>query len=277
MASPDPSLHVFVRMIRLATAVTFLATAVAASAQIENPKSKIENRTSLSVAAASNLVYALDALNAEFRRSAPEITLTVATGASGNLVAQITNGAPYDIFLSADLDYPRALIAQGGADAKTLTTFSIGRLVLWTTRADLDVSDPAVTVRNPAVRKIAVANPATAPYGRAAQQALEKLGAWSVARPKIVNGENVTQAAQFVETGHADAGFVALSLVLSPKLKDRGRWAEVPATLYAPLEQGAIITARGAKKLAAARYLAYLGSPAARKILQDYGYALPAP
>lgn len=257
--------------------LTALALVVAASAQIENPKSKIENRTSLSVAAASNLVYALDALNAEFRRSAPEITLTVATGASGNLVAQITNGAPYDIFLSADLDYPRALIAQGGADAKTLTTFSIGRLVLWTTRADLDVSDPAVTVRNPAVRKIAVANPATAPYGRAAQQALEKLGAWSVARPKIVNGENVTQAAQFVETGHADAGFVALSLVLSPKLKDSGRWAEVPAHLYTPLEQGAVITARGAKKLAAARYLAYLGSPAARKILQDYGYALPAP
>jgi molybdate transport system substrate-binding protein len=263
-------------MIRLATAVTFLATAVAASAQIENPKSKIENRTSLSVAAASNLVYALDALNAEFRRSAPEITLTVATGASGNLVAQITNGAPYDIFLSDDLDYPRALIAQGGADAKTLTVFSIGRLVLWTTRANLDVSDPAATVRNPAIRKIAVANPATAPYGRAAQQALEKLGAWSAARPKIVTGENVTQTAQFVETGHADAGFVALSLVLSPKLKDRGRWAEVPATLYAPLEQGAIITARGTQNPAAARYLAFLGSPAARKILQNFGYALPA-
>jgi molybdate transport system substrate-binding protein len=246
-----------------------LALVVSASARIENPQ--------LSVAAASNLVYALDALNAEFRRSAPEIKLTVATGASGNLIAQITNGAPYDIFLSADLDYPRALIAQGGADAKTLTIFSIGRLVLWTTRADLDVSDPAVTVRNPAVRKIAVANPATAPYGRAAQQALEKLGAWSGAQPKIVIGENVTQAAQFVETGHADVGFVALSLVLSPKLKDRGRWAEVSATLYAPLEQGAIITARGAKNPAAARYLTFLGSPAARKILQDYGYALPAP
>jgi molybdate transport system substrate-binding protein len=256
--------------------LTALALVVSASAQIENPKSKIENRTSLSVAAASNLVYALDAINAEFRRSAPEITLTVATGASGNLVAQITNGAPYDIFLSADLDYPRALIAQGGADAKTLTTFSIGRLVLWTTRTDLDVSDPAVTVRNPAVRKLAVANPATAPYGRAAQQALEKLGAWSAAQPKIVTGENVTQAAQFVETGHADAGFVALSLVLSPKLKDRGRWAEVPAILYAPLDQGAVITTRGAKNPAAARYLAFLGGPAARKILQVYGYALPA-
>ncbi len=270
MASPDPPRQVPLRMIRFLAAFALGFTFTAASAAIETPK------TPLSVAAASNLVYALDLLNAEFRRAAPDVTLTVATGASGNLVSQIVNGAPYDVFLSADLDYPQALIRAGGADAPSLTVFAVGRLVLWTTRPGLDVTDLAATVRNSAVRKLAVANPATAPYGRAALQALEKLDAWSAARPKIVTGENVTQTAQFVETGHADAGFVALSLVLSPKLKDRGRWSEVPAALYAPLEQGAIITARGAKNPAAARYLAFLRSPAARAILAAYGYAPPA-
>ena len=244
-------------------------------AQIENQKSKIRNST-LFVAAASNLVFALDALHAEFRRTHPDITLTGATGASGNLVAQIVHGAPYDIFLSADLDYPLALIKAGHADAATLTTFAIGRLVLWTTQPNVPLTDVAATVRSPTVRKLAIAQPATAPYGRAARQALEKLGVWSDAQTKIVTGETVTQAAQFVETGHADAGFVALSLVLSPKLKDQGRWLEVPAPLYAPLDQGVVITKRGAANPAAARYLAFLRSDAARKIFARFGYALPS-
>lgn len=263
---------------KLRTLLAVLAlTAAAASAQNEPPKAQVDHPATLSVAAAANLVYALDALNAEFRRSAPDVTLTATTGASGNLVAQIKNGAPFDLFLSADLDYPRALVQAGHADAKTLTTFAIGRLVFWTTRTDLPVADLAAAVRDPRVQKLAVANPTTAPYGRAALQVLERLGLTAAAQPKLVTGENITQTAQFVETGHADAGFVALSLVLSPKLKDQGRWAEIPATLYAPLDQGAVITRHGAANPAAARYLAFLGSPAARKILRDFGYALPAP
>lgn len=229
----------------------------------------------VSIAAAANLVYALDALNAVFRQAAPEVSVTVATGASGNLVAQIKNGAPFDVFLSADLDYPRALMQGGRADARSLVTFATGRLVLWTTKPGVDLPSVVSVVRNPAVQKIAIANVDTAPYGRAAQQALEKLGAWAGAQPKLVIGENITQTAQFVETGNADTGFVALSLVLSPKLKDRGRWLEVDAGLHAPLEQGAVLTIRGAANPAAARYLAFLGSPAARKILQDYGYDVP--
>ena len=250
-------------------------TAASASAQIGNPQSAVGN-AQLSVAAAANLVYALDALNAEFKRSAPDITLTSTIGASGNLVAQIKNGAPFDVFLSADLDYPQALIKDGQADAKTLTTFAIGRLVLWTTKPGLEVADLAATVRHPAVQKLAIANPTTAPYGRAALQALDRLGLTAVAQPKIVTGENITQTAQFVETGHADAGFVALSLVLSPKLKDKGRWTEVPAGLHATLEQGVVVTNRGATNPAAARYLAFLKSDSARKIFERYGYALPA-
>jgi molybdate transport system substrate-binding protein len=230
----------------------------------------------LSIAAAANLVYALDALNGEFKNTAPDVTVTSATGASGSLVAQITHGAPYDVFLGADLDFPMALVKAGQGDGKSLVTFAVGRLVLWTTRADLDVSDIAATVRNPAVMRIAVANPDTAPYGRAAKQALQKLGLWDAAQARIVMGENISQTAQFVETGNADAGFVALSIVISPKLKSRGRWVEVPATLYASLEQGALITAHGAGNPAAAQYIAFLTSPTARRILENFGYGLPA-
>jgi molybdate transport system substrate-binding protein len=230
----------------------------------------------LSIAAAANLVYAVDALDSQFAKAAPDVTVTTATGASGNLVAQIKNGAPYDIFLSADLDFPRALIGAGQAEEATLTTFAVGRLVIWTTRSDLDLSDIAAAVRSPSVRKLAIANVTSAPYGRAAKEAMEHLGVWDESQPKMVFGENISQTAQFVETGNADAGFVALSLVLSPKLKDKGRWTEVPKALYGTLEQGAVITKRGAKNPAAARFLLFLKSPAARQILQAYGYSFPA-
>jgi len=229
----------------------------------------------LSIAAAANLVYALAPLNAEFAKADPDVVLTSETGASGSLVVQIENGAPYDVFLSADLDFPRELIAAGGAEAASLTTFALGRLVLWTTAPELRPASVAAAVRSPGVRRIAIANPATAPYGRAAKQAIEKLGLMDAARPKLVVGENVSQAAQYVESGNADAGFVALSLVLSPKLKDRGRWLEVPDSLFAPIEQGAVLTHRGADNAAARRYIRFLAGPAARGVLRRFGYGLP--
>lgn len=249
----------------------FFLLVFAAVARCANASS----RPSLSVSAAANLVYALEALNAAFHETAPEVKLTVATGASGNLVAQIRHGAPFDVFLSADLDYPRALVDSGHADAASLMTFATGRLVLWTTRADVPLDSLADLVRNDLVRKLALAHLETAPYGRAAHETLEKLGAWTDLQSKIVIGENITQTAQFVETGNADAGFVALSLVLSPKLKDRGRWIEVPAELHTPLDQGAVITRHGAANPAAARYLAFLRSEQAREIFRRFGYAVP--
>jgi molybdate transport system substrate-binding protein len=229
----------------------------------------------LSVAAAANLVYALDALNTEFARSAPEVAVTSATGASGSLVAQIAHGAPYDVFLSADRGFAEALVSAGNGDAKSLSTFALGRLVLWTTREGIDISDIAAAVRSPRVRKLAVANVDTAPYGRAAKQALRSLGAWDAAEAKVVVGENISQTAQWIETGNADAGFVALSIVISPRLKGRGRWTEVPAALHEPLEQCAVITTHGSANPAAARYVAFLHSPAARAILEAFGYGIP--
>jgi molybdenum ABC transporter molybdate-binding protein len=229
----------------------------------------------VSIAAAANLAYAMDALNAGFRQANPGVEVTVLTGASGSLVTQIENGSPNDVFLSADMDFPRRLIQAGYADEASLTDFAVGRLVLWTTRPGLELTTIAAAVRSPAVQQLAVANPATAPYGTAAMQALAKLRLQAEAQPKIVTGENITQTAQFVDTGNADAGFVALSLVLSPRLAGRGRWIEVPPGLYAPLEQGAVLTKRGRDNPAARRYLAFLRGPAAGEILNRFGYRVP--
>jgi molybdate transport system substrate-binding protein len=229
----------------------------------------------LSIAAAANLVYALDALDAQFMKAAPGVKVTSATGASGSLVAQITHGAPYDLFLSADATFPQALVKAGQADEKSLSTFALGRLVLWTTKPGIEVTDIAAAVQNPAVQKLAIANVAAAPFGRAAKQALEKLGAWSAVQPKLVIGENISQTSQFVETGNADAGFVALSIVISPRLKGKGRWTEVPAALYGPLEQCAVITAHGSANPESAAYIAFLHSPEAKKILESFGYGIP--
>jgi molybdate transport system substrate-binding protein len=232
----------------------------------------------VSIAAAANLVYVLDALNAEFTRATPGASVTTTTGASGSLFAQIGNGAPFDVFLSADTDYPRQLVAAGSAAAGTLRVFARGRLVAWTTRSDLELGDLAAAVRAARVKKIALAQPHTAPYGRAAQAALEKLGVWREAQPKLVVGESISQTAQFVETGNADFGFVALSIVASPRLAQKGTWSEVPAELYAavPLDHAIVLTTRGASNPTARRYLEFLGSDAAKKILRDFGYGEPA-
>ncbi len=230
----------------------------------------------VSIAAAANLVYALDALTAEFKRSVPGVEVPTTTGASGSLFAQIKNGAPFDLFLSADTDYPTQLVAAGLGDASSLRTFATGRLVFWTTRPDFDVSDLKAAVRSPRVKKLAIAQPRSAPYGRAAQAALENLGVWAEAQPKAVFGENITQTAQFIETGNADAGFVALSLVLSPRLAHVGRWLEVPVNLYAhvPLDHAVVLTNRGRTNTAAKRYLDFLTTDAAKNILRNFGYGV---
>lgn len=229
----------------------------------------------VAIAAASDLVFCLDALHAEYRRQSPDTRLQVSTGSSGNFFAQISQGAPFDVFLSADLRYPRELVAAGAAESGSLTLYAVGRLVLWTTRTGLDPADLATLVRDARVRRFAIANPAHAPYGRAAREVLEKSGVWVAVQPRLVLGENIAQAAQFVQTGNADAGLVALSLVLAPNLRHVGRWAEIPAAQHAPLEQGAVLTTRGAGNPAARAYLEFLRTPPAREVFDRYGFRLP--
>ncbi len=229
----------------------------------------------VAVAAAANLTYILAPLDAEFERLNPGVAVASEIGSSGSLVAQIKNGAPYDVFLSADVDFPRRLIAAGGAEKSSLVTFAFGRLVLWTTKTDVALASIEATVRDPAVRKIAVANPKLAPYGRAAEEALARLGLTAEAAPKLVFGENITQTAQFVSSGNADAGFVAYSLVVAPQLTDKGHWIEVPAALFTPIAQGAVLTTRGASNPAARRFMQFIVSPEGRPIFERFGYGLP--
>jgi molybdate transport system substrate-binding protein len=236
---------------------------------------RAETASQVSVAAAANLTYVLAPLNAAFAKADPAVTVTCEIGASGSLVAQISNGAPYDVFLSADMDFPRRLVASGGADGASLVTFAFGRLVLWTTRRDLRLASVEAVVRDPSVRKIAVANPRSAPYGRAAEEVLAALGLSAEATPKTVFGENITQTAQFVSSGNADAGFVAYSLVVAPNLREKGLWIEVPASLYKPIAQGAVLTKKGASNPAARCYLQFLAGPEARAVFAKFGYGLP--
>jgi molybdate transport system substrate-binding protein len=250
---------------RLAPAMLFLAPTLA----------RAESSGKVSVAAAANLAHVIGALDAEFTRTHPDIAVAHRIGASGGLLSQIENGAPFDVFLSADVDYPRRLAADGCAERDSLVVFATGKLALVTSRPGFRPDGLAQVVGSDSVRRIAIANPRLAPYGRAALEALEALGLRGAAEPKLVYGESVVQAAQLAASGNADAGIVALSLVRTPGHALAGAWVEVPAGLYHPIAQGAILTARGARNPAARIYLAFLHGPQARKIIEQFGYGLP--
>lgn len=230
----------------------------------------------LNIAAAADLTLCLQDLDAAFARIHPEIELKPATGSSGNFLAQIRNGAPFDIFLSADMSYPRQLVKDGQAEASSLTLYATGHLVLWSTNPAVDVSQGLKVLKTDAVKKFAIANPDVAPYGRAARAALESAGLWDALQPKLVRGENIAQTAQFVQTGNVDAGIVALSLVVAPKVAGTGRFQRIAEDQYPVLEQGAVITARGAGNPAAKAYIGFLRSPEARAVFDRYGFLLPA-
>lgn len=231
----------------------------------------------VAVAGASNLVHVLPALEEGFARAAPGVRVTTTVGASGGLFAQIRNGAPFDVFLSADLDYPRQLVEAGQAEAASFRTFATGVLALWTLRDDLDLSGALAALRSPAVRTVALAQPRTAPYGRAAERVLERLGPDRSQSFRRVIGESVSQAAQFVETGGAEVGFVALSLLQAPARTPAGRWIIVPAADHAPvtLGHGAVLTRRGAANPDARAFLDFLAGPRARAMLEAHGYLAP--
>ena len=229
----------------------------------------------VTIAAASDLVFCLEQLNARFTKAHPDVALKVSLGSSGNFYAQVRNGAPVDVFLSADLDYPRELMKAGAAAENSLTPYAIGRIVLWTKRADLDLSAGLTALAHPSVKRIAIANPAHAPYGRAAREALQSAQLWDSLQPKLVLGENISQTAQFVDTGNADTGIIALSLALSPKLRGVGRYVEIPESTHTPLEQGAVLTTRGSTNASARAYVAFLRSAEARAVFDEFGFRLP--
>jgi molybdate transport system substrate-binding protein len=229
----------------------------------------------LLVAAASDLSYCIDDLAAAFRQAEPQAELKVSLGASGNFFAQIRNGAPYEVFLSADMGYPEQLARLGAAEAATLTPYAVGRIALWTLDARFDPAQGTALLRDARVTRVAIASPETAPYGRAARAALQRDGLWAELQPKLVIGENIAQTAQFVQSGNAQLGIVSLAALHSPRLAGVGRYAVIPDTGLPPIEQGAVVTRRGAGNPLAARFVRFLHSPAARAILTRNGYSLP--
>jgi molybdate transport system substrate-binding protein len=202
------------------------------------------------------------------------VSIKASIGSSGNFFAQIQNGAPFDVFLSADLKYPKELIKAGLADSSSLTLYAIGRLVLWTIKPDIDLMHGLQVLRDAKVKKLAIANPEHAPYGRAAKAALEHDKMWPAVQKKIVLGENIAQTAQFVQTGNVEAGIVALSLVMSPKLAHVGKFYEIPEASYPRLEQAAVLTKHGQENPLAKTYLQFIRSEKARTIFDRYGFRL---
>lgn len=198
----------------------------------------------LTVAAAADLKFALDEIVATYQKVHPQDRIQVVYGSSGKFHTQIQQGAPYDLYFSADIAYPQALVRDGHA-LGPVRPYAFGRIVLWSRTRDASRMTLA-SLADPAIRRIAIANPKHAPYGKRAEEALRAAGLWQQVQPKLVFGENVAQTAQFVQTGNADVGIIALSLALNPVLaREGGHWT-IPERLHAPLEQGYVITRRAA-------------------------------
>jgi len=231
-------------------------------------------RRAITVAAAANVQFALEDVKALFEKESG-ITIKAIVGSSGKLAAQIENGAPFDIFLSADMDYPQAIYKKGFTSQEP-KVYACGVLVLWTLK-DIDISKGIEVIASDQVKKIAIANPKTAPYGRESINAIEYYGLYPAANPKLVYGESISQANQFVICGAADICFTAKSVVMSDQMKGKGKWIEIDSRAYHSLAQGAVILHYGQKhhSQAANKFYDFLFSEKAKEIFKKYGYVLP--
>ena len=227
----------------------------------------------ITVAAASDLKFALDEIVAAFKKTNSADTVDVIYGSSGKFHTQIRQGAPYDLFFSADIGYPRELAKLGFA-ASEVKPYGFGRIVLWS--ANLDARKMTLaSLNDPRITHIAIANPKHAPYGRRAEEALRASGIWEKVEPKLVYGESIAHTAQFVQSGNAQVGIIALSLAVSSALASKGGYWLIPDSLHEPLEQGYVITKRAAGNLLARRFDAFMGGTAARAVMVKYGFVLP--
>ena len=231
----------------------------------------------ITVAAAADMNAVLPELAARYTKQTGR-SVKLSFGSSGNLTNQIRNGAPFDVFFSADEEYPQQLVTEGLAVPDSLYRYAVGRLVLWVPNAStLDLRRLGTHVLlDPSVKKIAIANPQHAPYGRAAEAALKYFGISDQVAMKLVLGENVAQAAQFVESGNAQAGLIALSHALAPAMKNKGRYWRVPLDSYPTLNQAAVVLSRSKSQAAARKFLEFIRAPEATSLLEEYGFSLPA-
>jgi molybdate transport system substrate-binding protein len=230
----------------------------------------------LNVAAAADLSSALQEIATNYQKQSGT-AIKLSFGASGALTQQIQNGAPFDVFFSADMDYPKQLAAAGQADGATLYRYAVGRLVLWVPKdSPLDVEHKGMDVLlDPFVKKIAIGNPQHAPYGRAAEATLKHYGLYDRVSDRLVLGENIAQAAQYVESGNAQAGFVALAHATAHSMQGKGKYWTVPAEAYPQLDQGVVVISHSPRKQEAAAFLDYMKSTEAQTVLKHYGFSLP--
>lgn len=228
----------------------------------------------LTVAVASNVKYAFDDLALAFTQESG-IQIKPVFSSSGKLTAQIKSGAPYDVFLSADMDYPAILFKDGQATSPP-KVYANGALVLWTAK-DVDLSKGVAGLADSSFKKIAIASPKLAPYGREAIKALDFYKVRAVVEPKLVYGESISQVNQYIDTKSVEVGFTAKSVVLSPELQGKGKWVEVPNESYAPIAQGLVILRHGSENNgeAARKFYGFMFSSIAQAILTKYGYKLP--
>lgn len=228
----------------------------------------------LAIAAAADLQFALAEVKNAFVKAHPGVDVAITYGSSGNFYTQLMNKAPFDLFLSADLSYPKKLVEAGLADGATEFVYSRGHLVLWVLKdSPIPVEQLGMkALLHPSARKVAIANPRHAPYGRAAEAALTKLGLLEAVTPRLVFGENIGQTAQFVQTGAADIGILALSLAKAPVMAASGRMWEVPQDAYPPLDQGGVILNHARNRAAALAFRDLMRSPEGMEILRRYGF-----
>lgn len=225
----------------------------------------------ITVAVAANMQFAMEELTQAFLEETG-IRCELVVSSSGKLTAQIKQGAPFDVFVSANMKYPEE-VQNSGLAAAPPKVYAYGKLVLWSMKEDVEPS--LETLAGPGIRKIALANPKTAPYGMAAIDVLRNLKLLESLEPRLVYGESIAQTNQFVITRAVDLGFTALSVVRSPKLQEKGRWIDVDSKLYNPIRQGVVVVQREkAPPESAMRFYDFLSSDKARRILEQFGYSV---
>jgi len=224
---------------------------------------------SIKVATAANLQSVIKVLGDDFTKKTGLIVEPI-VGSSGNLATQVTNGAPFDVFLSADMDFPQKLYASGFAQKKP-AVYALGSLIICSTQ-NIEFDNWERMLLTPAIKKIAIANPTIAPYGKAATEALKTKGILSEIQSKIVTGESISQVNTYITTGSVDIGFTTQALVKDVEGKQRIYWKAIDPKLYSPIEQGMVILKHGIGNTAAEKFYQYILSADARRILKEYGY-----
>ena len=229
----------------------------------------------ITIAAASDLTYAFKDVASRFEKQTGS-SVKLSYGSSGNFFSQIQNGAPYDLFCSADVDYATKLEKAGLTEPGSRYEYATGKIVLWVPNSSkLDLSRGLSVLLDPGIQKIAIANPQHAPYGRAAAAAMQHEGIYDKVKGKLVLGDNISQTAQFVDSGNADIGILALSLAVAPAMKDKGRYAKIPAADYPPIIQAAVILKSSRNKELAQHFLKFLKEPGTVALMEQYGFIVP--